>query len=603
MKDSLRRAAKRAALRTPRLRDVVTERDRLREEVAELRASVERLEAYRAPWLFAPPGHFYSPVPSLDDVRANDARLFDARPRTLPGVDLREAQQLGLLEHFRPFYEAQPFPELQTPGRRYYFENPAYSYSDAIFLHCMIRHAEPRRIIEVGSGFSSAVTLDTNELFFANRIACTFIEPYPEGLLSILLPDDRKRIELLQAGLQDVDLDRFRALEAGDILFIDSTHVAKIGSDVNYLFAEILPSLAPGVFVHVHDIFYPFEYPRPWVYEGRAWNEAYLLRAFLAFNEGFEIVLFNTFLEHFHRPFFEQHMPLCLKNEGGSIWLRRVAASRRFDVASPPAAPPDAPEVLSPDWPEPPPGRTVEERREVVRSNGWWYHRIYLGDGVWTVNEPTPHERVWRGVRRTLPGDLRGASVLDVGCNAGAFSLQLKLRGAGRVVGLEPVEGFRRQAEACRDLWGLDIVYRDLDAHQLDQCEETFDLVVFAGLFYHLKNPLAVVEQIGRLCRDAVVVETEVIPEDPGNRVYARQGRRNDVTLHECHQGLMKFVPGLELNDDPTNWWIPDTTCVLDMLRLAGFAHFSAPWYVEPWRLVLIASKRAESRLDLRALV
>lgn len=209
------------------------------------------------------------------------------------------------------------------PGRRYFFENPAYSYSDAICLYGMIRHVRPRRIIEVGSGYSSCVTLDTNELFFDNRIACTFIEPFPDLLRSLMKPDDVDRVEIIASRLQDVDVARFRELSANDILFIDSTHVSKLGSDVNYIFGEILPTLSRGVYVHFHDIFYPFEYPEAWLNQGRAWTEAYVLRAFLAFNSAYEIALYNTFLEHFHRSQFAQYMPLCLENEGGSIWLRR----------------------------------------------------------------------------------------------------------------------------------------------------------------------------------------------------------------------------------------------------------------------------------------
>src|SRR5262245_14328155 len=160
---------------------------------------------------------------------------------------------------------------------------------------------------------------------FDNRIACTFVDPYPQFLRWLLRDDDLGRIEILDRGLQGITLDLFRTLESNDILFIDSTHVAKVGSDVNYIFAEILPTLRPGVYVHFHDIFYPFEYPKEWIYDGHAWNEAYLLRAFLTFNRAYEIVLFNTFLEHFHRDRFLRKMPLCLENEGGSIWLRRIA--------------------------------------------------------------------------------------------------------------------------------------------------------------------------------------------------------------------------------------------------------------------------------------
>ena len=109
-----------------------------------------------------------------------------------------------------------------------------------------------------------------------------------------------------------------------DIVVIDSTHVAKAGSDVNFLLFEVLPRLRPGVLVHFHDIFYPFEYPSDWVYSGRGWSEAYLLRAFLMYNAEFKIVLFNTFLELFHQELFAAEYPLCLRNPGGSIWIRRT---------------------------------------------------------------------------------------------------------------------------------------------------------------------------------------------------------------------------------------------------------------------------------------
>jgi hypothetical protein len=189
----------------------------------------------------------------------------------------------------------------------------------------MLRHLAPKRLIEVGSGFSSCVTLDVNELFFDHRIACTFIEPYPALLKSLLVPGDLDRCTLIEDRLQDVPVEVFASLGAGDVLFIDSTHVSKVGSDVNRIFFEILPALRPGVYVHFHDIFDPFEDPQDWVYSGRAWTEQYLLRAFLQYNRAFDIVAFNTFLAHFHGDYLRAHMPLCLNNIGGSIWLRRTA--------------------------------------------------------------------------------------------------------------------------------------------------------------------------------------------------------------------------------------------------------------------------------------
>jgi predicted O-methyltransferase YrrM len=289
-----------------------------------VRDAFEELRVYRQAFEFVPPGHFYSPIPSQDDVKRDADRLFGTPGRTVPGIELNEVRQLALLEEIKHSYRDLSFPAHKAPDHRYFYENSMYSYSDAIFLNGMIRHARPKRIVEVGSGHSSAAMLDTIDRHLPGPVECTFIEPYPERLQSLLRPEDMGRVTILKERVQDVGLEPFLALERDDILFIDSSHTVKIGSDVNHLLGEVLPRLRPGVYVHVHDVFYPFEYPEEWVAKGRAWNEAYALRAFLEFNETFEIVLFNTYLERFHRDVFERDMPLCLLNEGGSIWLRRV---------------------------------------------------------------------------------------------------------------------------------------------------------------------------------------------------------------------------------------------------------------------------------------
>ena len=283
------------------------------------------LTALRQACGFVPPGHYYSPIPDLAEVRRDEARIFsDAPPRQLPGLDMREAEQLALLQQLRPYYDSQPFGEQPREGLRYHFDNPSYAYSDGVLLHCMLRHLKPRRLIEVGSGFSSCVTLDTNELFLDGALQTTFIEPYPALLKSLLRPGDAAAVTIHEQRLQDVDLALFGSLQSGDVLFIDSTHVSRVGSDVNRVVFDILPALAPGVVIHVHDMFWPFEYPKEWIYFGRAWNELYLMRAFLQHNSAFQVLLMNTFMDTFHRPFFEQHMPLCTKNPGGSLWLRKT---------------------------------------------------------------------------------------------------------------------------------------------------------------------------------------------------------------------------------------------------------------------------------------
>jgi hypothetical protein len=311
----MRATIRKAVEKVPIVRDLVRERERLKTELAAARQSAT----------FVPPGHYYSPIPSLDEVRRDEALIFDEVPRVIPGVDLREREQLDLLERFKDYYREQPFGPHKVPGRRYYFENDAYAYSDAIVLYCMMRHLAPRRYVEIGSGFSSCVALDTNDLFFGGAIATTFIEPYPERLLSLVAAEDHARMTVIPRRLQDVALETFDVLEANDILFVDSTHVSKVHSDVNRIFFEILPRLKPGVHVHFHDVFYPFEYPKAWVYEGRAWNEAYLLRAFLQYNPAFPMVFMNTFMERYHEGVFRADLPLCLRNPGGSIWIRKAA--------------------------------------------------------------------------------------------------------------------------------------------------------------------------------------------------------------------------------------------------------------------------------------
>ncbi len=272
--------------------------------------------------LFVEPGHFYSPINDINEIVENQEKIFASR-RELAGINMNEAEQFQILETFRNYYELLFFTDLPTLDARYYYNNELYSYSDAIFLFSMIMHSKPKRIIEIGSGFSSAAMLDVNERYFNNSIDITFIEPYTDNLKKILKAGDK--FTLIEKKVQQVDLDIFKSLQENDILFIDSTHVAKTNSDVLFELFEILPLLNKGVKIHFHDIFYPFEYPRDWVVnEKRSWNEIYFLRSFLMYNKTFKILTLNTYLEGEHTKWFEENMPLCLKNLGGSCWLEKV---------------------------------------------------------------------------------------------------------------------------------------------------------------------------------------------------------------------------------------------------------------------------------------
>jgi DNA replicative helicase MCM subunit Mcm2 (Cdc46/Mcm family) len=239
---------------------------------------------------------------------------------------------MELLDEFGQFYKELPFADNKQDGLRYYYNNDMYGCSDAICLYCMLRYLKPEKIIEIGSGFSSAVTLDTNELFLRNAIKCTFIEPYPERLLSLLKENDKKCVKIFEKRLQEIPLELFKELSENDILFIDSTHVSKFDSDVNYILSTILPVLAEGVYIHFHDIFSPFEYPGSWLLAGRAWNEAYMLRAFLEYNNSFKIALFNTYLQTLYKEELLHRFPLLYnsridvghENIGASIWIKKI---------------------------------------------------------------------------------------------------------------------------------------------------------------------------------------------------------------------------------------------------------------------------------------
>lgn len=271
---------------------------------------------------YAGPGHYYSPIPDRRVIARDPHRRLDRADREIPGIDLRREAQLTLLDELASFYEEQPFSADASPGLRYRFRNGFFGPGDGLVLYGMLRKLRPARVIEVGSGWSSALMLDVNDRHFDGSIELTFVEPDPVRLRELLRPDETDD-RLLVCPVQEVPLERFRALAARDILFIDSSHVSKFDSDVNYLLFEVLPALAPGVVIHVHDVFWPFEYPRDWLEEGRALNESYLVRAFLQYNSAFEILYFNSWMAENAREAVERRMPHCLEDPGSSFWIRR----------------------------------------------------------------------------------------------------------------------------------------------------------------------------------------------------------------------------------------------------------------------------------------
>ncbi len=271
-----------------------------------------------------PAGHAYSPIPSRRELERDAPRLF--APRALPGVDLRAEEQLRLLAALAPFFATIPFPDTHTPPFRYFFKNSGYGFGDALIYWAMLNHLRPARILEIGGGFASALALDTIARLNLET-TCTFVTPDPDAAQQAIGPLDPAH-RLIKSRAQDLDPAQFEKLEAGDLLFINSTHVLKAGSDVHFLLTEALPRLRPGVFVHFQEIFAPFEYPRSWVIDrGHGWNEAYALHLFLQYNAEFQIEFFNhyigTELAGAVTASGTPQMDRFLLNPGGGLWLSR----------------------------------------------------------------------------------------------------------------------------------------------------------------------------------------------------------------------------------------------------------------------------------------
>jgi hypothetical protein len=272
------------------------------------------------PQLF-PAGHFYSPIVDPSTIKAYLSKLQSGDFTEVEDVDLQATGQLNLLELLKVSIDQWRSRSAQmSGGARYQQDNDQFGPGDAACFAGMIGHLQPQRIVEVGSGWSSAVALDASEVLGIST-QHTFIEPYPDRLHLALRDADRVRVEIHQKPVQEIPLELFQTLEANDILFIDSTHVYKPGSDVQYLFNRVLPRLREGVKVHIHDMFFPFEYPPAWIVEGRNWNELHMVRMLLQNSNRYKTYFWNHFLVATHHAVATSAVPELAINAGGGLWL------------------------------------------------------------------------------------------------------------------------------------------------------------------------------------------------------------------------------------------------------------------------------------------
>jgi hypothetical protein len=260
------------------------------------------------------PNHFYFPI--LDSRKLKNYNF--KKEFSCEGIVFHEAPMLDLLE------------EIKSHSSEYapLHKNVGYSSNgDGAILYGMIRHLKPNKIIEVGSGFSTELVSAANKMNildkqFSPQITC--IEPYPKPILRKLSTEGD--VNLIEDKVEEIPLSVFNDLDSGDILFIDSSHVVDIGNDVHHLYLNILPSIPVGVYVHIHDIRLPFEYPQSWVLEGhKHWTEQYLLHMFLAFNQSFEVIFASNYMFNKQKEKMISALP-GLDESGwpGAFWIRRI---------------------------------------------------------------------------------------------------------------------------------------------------------------------------------------------------------------------------------------------------------------------------------------
>lgn len=271
------------------------------------------------------PIQYYYPIPATSTLK-NDLWKKESE---MKGVDLNPEGQLDFLRIFQEFMTEYNFPEKRTATNEFYLLNGFFMSFDAEVLHCMIRHFQPKRIIEVGSGFSTLISSRATQLNLReNGVHCELvaIEPFPGETLKKGVPGLSR---LIQKKVEDIDTNFFSSLEKNDILFIDSSHVSRIGGDVNHIYLEVIPRLNKGVVVHIHDVFWPFEYPKHWVFK-RHWffTEQYMLRCFMEFNSEFEVLWASNYMLTNYRERIIQTFPsyepsYAWHSPASSLWIRR----------------------------------------------------------------------------------------------------------------------------------------------------------------------------------------------------------------------------------------------------------------------------------------
>jgi SAM-dependent methyltransferase/predicted O-methyltransferase YrrM len=543
---------------------------------------------------------FYSALNDLAFLEENHD-LWHGRP--LPrGVDWDLEAQLELVRRVAPYAdELRDVPQDMPPGPpRFHWRNDFWSGLDALVHYGLLREFKPSRVVEIGCGWSSllmAEALSRNEAE-GTPSNVEQIEPYARKQLLSALP---AHWNLQETILQRASPEPFEALGEGDVCFYDGSHVARPASDVVWFFSEVIPRLAPGVIVHLHDIFWPSDYPDPWIFErGQTWNEQYVLQAFLMYNREFEPLLSNAIALHTYPTEIDElfgSFPTAMN--GGSLWMRRRSAEPSDTETAIGAGPEEIGVVEAPPERAPSglllrdaPAVTIKRRdpetagaflqefagkteaaRGPVAEEGInaldWYHTITLPDGTVTRGmfdhrDLLPHYGI--------PEDLSGRRVLDVATSSGFWAFEFERRG-GEVTATDvprqqwdwPTDGGTaepgapagkapprsRNFELAARALGSRVQLRNLSVYDLSPAEGKFDFVHTADLLVHLERPLEALRRIRSVVADdgTFLLADAVDPETLGDAP------------------LTWYVGGWQ----NVEWWVPSVTTLAQMVHDAGF--------------------------------
>ena len=278
----------------------------------------EQIENYGVKVL---PINFYSNTPSFEDIRTsfeyNEAdapylseRVFD------PGILKRTLAEITqYCSEFNPVLDGD-----ETHCQSFFWKNPQFSYSDAMAYYCFVRKLKPKTIIEIGSGFSSLIAIEALKRNEYGKLIC--IEPFPRPFL-----DTNTWISLVKQKAQELTAEYLNdTLQDGDILFIDSTHTVKTGSDCLHIYLRLLPSIQRNIHVHVHDVFLPFGMPKQWLQDNQTfWTEQYLLLALITDNPRARVCYGSAYHHAFNKELLDRMMNNKYPSGGGSFWFEYAA--------------------------------------------------------------------------------------------------------------------------------------------------------------------------------------------------------------------------------------------------------------------------------------